>query len=56
MFLVWVKLVLNLDVRKSMLNIMSSLKKRIIVASFASNVAVWKQFFIVQKKLVDKYH
>ncbi|MDA7572867.1 ribonuclease J [Candidatus Pelagibacter sp.] len=29
----------ELDVRKSMLNIMSSLKKRIIITSFASNVA-----------------
>ena len=45
----------ELDVRKSMLNIMESLKKRIIIASFASNVARWKLLFIVLKKLVDKY-
>ena len=45
----------ELDVRKSMLNIMSSLKKRIIIASFASNVARLKQLFIVLKKLADKY-
>ena len=29
----------ELDVRKSLLNIMGSLKKRIVMASFASNVA-----------------
>ena len=42
-------------VRKSLLKIMERLNKRIIVTSFASNVARWKVFFIVQKKQIDKY-
>ena len=45
----------ELDVRKNMLNIMSRLKKRIIITSFASNVAEWSQLFIVLKKLGDKF-
>ena len=40
----------ELDVRKSMLNIMSSLKKRIIVASFASNVARLETAFYCAEK------
>ena len=40
----------ELDVRKSMLNIMSSLKKRIIIASFASNVARLETAFCCAEK------
>ena len=40
----------ELDVRKSMLNIMSSLKKRIIIASFASNVARLETAFYCAEK------
>ncbi len=40
----------ELDVRKSMLNIMGSLKKRIIIASFASNVARLETAFYCAKK------
>ena len=39
----------ELDVRKNMLNIMSRLKKRVIITSFASNVARMESAFIVQK-------
>ena len=38
------------DVRKSMLNIMSTLKKRIVVASFASNVARMETAFYCAEK------
>ena len=38
------------DVRKSLLNIMSSLKKRIIVTSFASNVARMESVFYCAEK------
>ncbi len=41
----------ELDVRKSLLNIMSRLKKRIIVTSFASNVARMESIFFCAKKL-----
>ncbi len=40
----------ELDVRKSMLNIMGSLKKRIIIASFASNVARLETAFYCAEK------
>ena len=40
----------ELDVRKSLLNIMGSLKKRIIIASFASNVARMETAFYCAKK------
>ena len=40
----------EMDVRKSMLNIMSRLKKRIIVTSFASNVARMETVFYCAKK------
>ncbi|MBT3599755.1 MAG: ribonuclease J, partial [Candidatus Pelagibacter sp.] len=40
----------ELDVRKSMLNIMSSLKKRIVIASFASNVARMETAFYCAEK------
>ena len=40
----------ELDVRKNMLNIMSSLKKRIIIASFASNVARMETAFYCAEK------
>jgi len=40
----------ELDVRKSMLNIMSNLKKRIIIASFASNVARLETAFYCAEK------
>ena len=40
----------ELDVRKSMLTIMSSLKKRIIIASFASNVARLETAFYCAEK------
>jgi|TARA_B110001450_G_scaffold247836_1_gene263352 ribonuclease J len=40
----------ELDVRKSMLNIMTSLKKRIIVTSFASNVARMETAFYCAEK------
>jgi len=40
----------ELDVRKSLLNIMSSLKKRIIVTSFASNVARMESIFYCAEK------
>ena len=40
----------ELDVRKSMLNIMSSLKKRIVMASFASNVARMETAFHCAEK------
>ena len=40
----------ELDVRKSMLNIMSGLKKRIIIASFASNVARLETAFYCAEK------
>jgi len=40
----------ELDVRKSMLNIMSSLKKRVIIASFASNVARLETAFYCAEK------
>ena len=40
----------ELDVRKSLLNIMSSLKKRIIVTSFASNVARMESVFYCAEK------
>ena len=40
----------ELDVRKSMLNIMSSLKKRIVMASFASNVARMETAFYCAEK------
>ena len=39
------------DVRKSLLNIMSRLKKRIIVTSFASNVARMESIFYCAEKL-----
>ena len=45
----------ELDVRKNLLNIMSRLKKRIIITSFASMSREWKQHFIVQKKQEDKF-
>ena len=45
----------ELDVRKSMLNIMSSLKKRIIITSFASNVARMETAFYCAEKLADKF-
>ena len=41
----------ELDVRKSVLNIMSRLKKRIIVTSFASNVARMETIFYCAKKI-----
>ena len=41
----------ELDVRKSLLNIMSRLKKRIIVTSFASNVARMESIFYCAEKL-----
>ncbi|MDC1132904.1 ribonuclease J, partial [Candidatus Pelagibacter sp.] len=40
----------ELDVRKSLLNIMGSLKKRIIIASFASNVARMETAFYCAEK------
>ena len=40
----------ELDVRKNMLNIMSSLKKRIIITSFASNVARMETAFYCAEK------
>ena len=40
----------ELDVRKSLLNIMGSLKKRIVVASFASNVARMETAFYCAEK------
>ena len=40
----------ELDVRKSLLNIMSSLKKRIVVTSFASNVARMESIFYCAEK------
>ena len=40
----------ELDVRKSLLNIMSRLKKRIIVTSFASNVARMESIFYCAEK------
>jgi len=40
----------EMDVRKSLLNIMSSLKKRIIVTSFASNVARMESVFFCAKE------
>ena len=40
----------ELDVRKSMLNIMSGLKKRIIITSFASNVARMETAFYCAEK------
>ncbi len=40
----------ELDVRKNMLNIISSLKKRIIIASFASNVARLETAFYCAEK------
>ncbi len=40
----------ELDVRKNMLNIMGSLKKRIIIASFASNVARMETAFYCAEK------
>ena len=50
MFLVWEEAGSELDVRKSMLNIMSSLKKRIVIASFASNVARMETAFYCAEK------
>jgi ribonuclease J len=41
----------ELDVRKSLLNIMSRLKKRIIVTSFASNVARMESVFYCAEKI-----
>ena len=41
----------ELDVRKNLLNIMSRLKKRIIVTSFASNVARMESIFYCAEKL-----
>ncbi len=41
----------ELDVRKSLMNIMSRLKKRIIVTSFASNVARMESIFYCAEKL-----
>jgi len=41
----------ELDVRKSLINIMSRLKKRIIVTSFASNVARMESIFYCAEKL-----
>jgi len=41
----------ELDVRKSLLNIMSRLNKRIIVTSFASNVARMETIFYCAKKI-----
>ncbi len=40
----------ELDVRKSLMNIMSNLKKRIIVTSFASNVARMESIFYCAEK------
>ena len=40
----------NLDVRKNMLNIMSRLKKRVIITSFASNVARMETAFYCAEK------
>ena len=40
----------ELDVRKSLLNIMGSLKKRIVIASFASNVARMETAFYCAEK------
>ena len=46
----------ELDVRKSMFNIISRLNKRILVTSFASNVARMETiFYCAEKKQVDKY-
>ena len=45
----------ELDVRKNILNLMSNLKKRIIVTSFASNVARMETIFFAQKRLEDKF-
>ena len=45
----------ELDVRESLLKIMSLKSKRIIVTSFASNVARMETIFIVQKKSIDKF-
>tara|TARA_B100000029_G_scaffold112706_1_gene104870 strand:+ start:2344 stop:4002 length:1659 start_codon:yes stop_codon:yes gene_type:complete len=41
----------ELDVRKNLLNVMSRLKKRIIVTSFASNVARMESIFYCAEKL-----
>ena len=41
------------EVRESLLRIMEIKTNRILVTSFASNVARWSQFFTVQKKLEE---
>ena len=46
----------EMDVRKNMLNIIERLKKRIIVTSFASNVARMESVFYCAEKLADIYH
>ena len=46
----------ELDVRKNLLKSFSKIKKRIIVTSFASNVARMESFFTVQNKLEDIFH
>ena len=43
------------DVRDSLLKIMETKSKRILVTSFASNVARMESIFIVQKKLGTIY-
>ena len=45
----------ELDVRKNLLNIMGSLKKRIVMASLHQMLRVWKQLLLCRKKQVDKY-
>ena len=40
----------ELDVRKNILNLMSNIKKRIIVTSFASNVARMETIFFCAEK------
>ena len=46
----------ELDVRTSLLKIMSNKKKRIIVTSFASNVARMESIFYCAEKIGRKYH
>ena len=46
----------ELDVRKSLLNIIEKKTNRVIVTSFASNVARMETIFYQLKKLIDKSH
>ena len=46
----------ELDVRKNLLNIMSRLKKELLLRHLHQMLQEWRQLFIVQKKLVDKFH